>query len=193
MAKNKLGKFLAFTTGVAAVGGVCYIFRDKIRESEIYKKVTGTIADWLDKDEDFDDFEFDEDDSFDDTGLFLDSAKKNREYTSITINSSDEADDSFEFDETDEIHTSSEPEQSIEALQDSPADKTDDQMESEDDIVVNPSITNDAQIKTDATSGIVAEAYENEGLSDVSEDPDVLEEQDKLDFQSLRIFVNPTN
>lgn len=182
MAKNKLGKFLAFTTGVAAIGGVCYIFRDKIRESDIYKRVTGTIADWLDKDDDYDDFEFDEDDAFDDTDLFSDSAKKNREYTSITINSSDEADDSTEFDETDEINESNEPEQSVEVLQDSPADETDNQMESENDIVVNPSITTDVQIKTDATSDITAEAYENEGLSDVSEDPDVLEEQDKLDF-----------
>ena len=42
--KNKLGKFLAFTTTAAAIGGTCYIFRDKIKQSSIYKAVSSKLS-----------------------------------------------------------------------------------------------------------------------------------------------------
>ena len=62
MAKKSFGKFIAFTTAVTAIGGVCYIYRDKIKESSIYQSITGKIADWMDKDLEQDDFNFDDDD-----------------------------------------------------------------------------------------------------------------------------------
>ncbi len=190
MAKNKLGKFITFATGIAAIGGVCYIFRDKIKESEVYKKVTGTIADWLDKDEDFDHFDFDDEDDMDDAALFSDSTKKNREYTSITINSPTESEEeeSMENEPVENESVENEPVEN-ESVENESAEST--PAVSEDDIVVNPTITKDSLNTTDEVSSPLddlpteetkADAYENEGLSDVSEDPDVLEEQDKLDF-----------
>ena len=74
MAKNKhfFGKFLAFTATAAAVGGACYVFRDKIKNSSLYKATLDKACDLYDKwkyrdfddDEDgFEDFAFDDDDS----------------------------------------------------------------------------------------------------------------------------------
>ena len=60
MAKNKFGKFLAFTTTVAAVGTTCYIFRDKIKESTLYQKAINALAALLNTEEDF----AEEEDSF---------------------------------------------------------------------------------------------------------------------------------
>lgn len=118
--KNFIGKLIAFTTTVAAIGGVCYIFRDKIKESQAFKTATdkagdlyGTIKDKMNRDDE--DFFFDDDDDFFEDDMDIND-NTSREYTSI------------------------------------------------------PTI----DISTPA-------AYENEGLSDTSEDPDVLEEQDKLD------------
>ena len=96
MAKRKstLGKFIAFTTTVAAIGGICYVYRDKIKESSIYKKSKDTLSNLRskvsDKLADEDDFCFDDDfeDDFEDD-VFSDDAKKSREYTSITINAKD--------------------------------------------------------------------------------------------------------
>lgn len=156
MAKNKstLGKLLAFTTTVAAIGGTCYIFRDKIKESSIYKTAVDKCSDlwakWNNKDfDDEDDFFFDdEDENFED--VFSDEEKKNREYTSITINPKEE-----------EISEEEIPEEI---------------KESTDDAI--PTISAEVKEENDAE----VTGYENEGLSDVSEDPDVLEEQDQLDF-----------
>ena len=47
MAKNKhfFGKFLAFTATAAAVGGACYVFRDKIKNSPLYKATLDKACD----------------------------------------------------------------------------------------------------------------------------------------------------
>ena len=136
--KNTFGKLLAFTTAAAAIGGTCYIFRDKIKSCPLYQKATdmlsglcGGITDKFDED---DDFSFDDEDDFEDV---FTGAEHNREYTSITINAKDSSDSS--------------------------------------------KIITDEQSKENANAAKITE-YEHEGLSDVSEDPDTLEDQDKLDF-----------
>lgn len=193
MGKNKFGKFIAFTTAVTAIGGVCYIYRDKIKESQIFQTVTGKIADWMDKDSEPDDFIFDDD--FDDSSLFDEDAKNNREYTSITITSTtteDEASEPTEVsisdnepvtkDITSEDITQNEDVKNI--ISDNDTTETTSSITSFDDIVVNPSISSNVP-EAPAQEPVAKEsidAFEYEGLSDVSEDPDVLEEQDKLDF-----------
>ncbi|MBR1865235.1 MAG: hypothetical protein IJ801_01870 [Lachnospiraceae bacterium] len=93
--KNKLGKLLAFTTTVAAVGGTCYIFRDKIKQCSVYKTATDKLSDLFGlsgtASNDEDDFFFDdEDEDFD--AAFSEDQKQEREYTSLTMNSKEEAD-----------------------------------------------------------------------------------------------------
>ena len=75
MAKNKncFNKLLALTATVAAVGGACYVFRDKIKNSPLYKTALDKAYDLYDKwkdrqsdDDSFDDFDFYEDDDFED-------------------------------------------------------------------------------------------------------------------------------
>lgn len=169
MAKSKLGKFIAFSAAVAAIGGTCYVFRDKIKESELFQTITGKLANLTNKD---DDFTFD-DDEFDDDDLFSTDAKNNREYTSITITSEDD-DDAIpsESDTSEENMVTDTPS----AIQEPTSDV--------EDIVVNPTFTFDSQNSTEKEAFVntTVESYENEGLSDVYEDPDALEEQDKLDF-----------
>lgn len=154
---STFGKLLAFTTTVAAIGGACYIFRDQIKESSIYQKASDKFNGLRNKMNDKytnedDDFFFDDDfeDDFEDD-VFTDDAKKNREYTSITINPKEE----------DEAPS---PDVAAEAI---------------------PTISfgKDATDKKDETSATEEVlGYENEGLSDVSEDPDTLADMDKLDF-----------
>ena len=241
MAKKKhtLGKFLALTTTAAAIGGACYVFRDQIKQSTIYKKSTecfsklfGKVSDKFCQDEDdfFFDDEEDDDTAFND--VFSEDAKKNREYTSITINqkeeenaedtSSDEEEettadtstgeesettaDTSTGEESETIADTSTNEESettadtstgeeSETIADTSADEeneaaVDISAEAEEDIKEIfsddsiPTITFGDNLKASGSSeesGKVT-AYENEGLSDVSEDPDVLEEQDKLDY-----------
>lgn len=193
MAKKKhtLGKFLALTTTAAAIGGACYVFRDQIKQSTIYKKSTecfsklfGKVSDKFCQDEDdfFFDDEEDDDTAFND--VFSEDAKKNREYTSITINQKEEenAEDASSDEEEETIADTSADEEN-EAAVDISAEAEEDIKEifSDDSI---PTITFGDNLKASGSSeesGKVT-AYENEGLSDVSEDPDVLEEQDKLDY-----------
>lgn len=207
MAKKNhtLGKLFAFTTTVAAIGGVCYVFRDQIKQSSIYKKSTECLSKLFEKVsdkfcQDEDDFSFDdekEDDAaFDD--MFSEDAKKNREYTSITINQKEDEnlEDSVADDEEEEETSADssivEEDTSTDTLADkmekettaaSETDKKEDIKEifSDDSI---PTITfgNNFNASTDSEENSMVDAYENEGLSDVSEDPDVLEEQDKLDY-----------
>ena len=110
---------------------------------------------------------------FDDDDLFSTDAKKNREYTSITITSEDD-DDAIpsESDTSEENMVADTPS----AIQEPTSDV--------EDIVVNPTFTFDSQNSTEKEASVntTVENYENEGLSDVYEDPDALEEQDKLDF-----------
>lgn len=206
--KNTLGKLLAFTTTAAAIGGVCYIFRDKIKESSIYKASVNKLTDIYDKfsdniKADEDDFFFDdEDEDFEKT--FSEEPKNEREYTSITINPaekeipheeispddqpSDNRDTASSYDktendtitDTDGTETASNedlkevsPEESIPTITfGSSLNETADSQ--------TPDTASEIPVSETATETVTG--YENEGLSDVSEDPDVLEEQDKLDF-----------
>lgn len=275
MAKKNhtLGKFLALTTTVAAIGGVCYIFRDQIKESAIYQKSADKFSDFFAKlsnkicKEEDDDFFFDDDDFTDDT--FSDTANKEREYTSIAINAKEEGDDenslseqgdvsdttetsikeestdNEEHDTASESKTPESPDMITEtenhttpdaitetenhatpdAITETESSETSDTVvnaaaeESPDTVTEAPSHNDDTEksdeevkeifpddtiptiifennfgvpssspepptfkkSSTDTAENTVT-AYENEGLSDVSEDPDVLEEQDKLDF-----------
>ena len=157
MAKKKgvFGKLVAFTTAVAAIGGVCYIFRDKIKESSAFKAASDKAADLYDNVKDKmnsdDDFLFDEDDDiFDDFDVPFDDSQSNnspdseREYTTISPKASDDTVSSDDNDLSEAI----------------------------------PTIDFGNKISSSESPS----AYENEGLSDTSEDPDVLEDTDKLDF-----------
>lgn len=204
MAKKNhtLGKLFAFTTTVAAIGGVCYVFRDQIKQSSIYKKSTECLSKLFEKVsdkfcQDEDDFSFDdekEDDAaFDD--IFSEDAKKNREYTSITINQKEDEnpEDSAAEEEEDSADISSDEEETgTDALTDKEEAKTTTASETEpkedikeifsDDSIPTITFGNNLNASTDSEESSRVDAYENEGLSDVSEDPDVLEEQDKLDY-----------
>lgn len=229
--KNKLGKLLAFTTTVAAIGGTCYIFRDKIKQSPIYKTVLGKLSDLSSNCCNNDDFFFDdEDEDFD--NAFPENAEHGREYTSITINAkkdctkddtpaetatgnktsengkTSEKDISSETNKISEESVSSEDNTVTGKEQASKNDETpkentsspDNNSSKEDtafssdgliEIFPKDSISNitsgkasdkNISIPEKNTSSSEKKDYENKGLSDVSEDPDTLEEQDKLDF-----------
>lgn len=203
MAKNKhfFGKFLAFTATAAAVGGACYVFRDKIKNSPLYKATLDKACDLYDKwkyrdfddDEDgFEDFAFDDDDSFDD--VFSDEDKGSREYTSITINAKEDDTSDQEENTSDSIsdeNTDSNTETADNSFtaEEPTVSAQDDASESGNDtdsvipiIHLSTPDTASASTKESASKEPEVLGYENEGLSDVSEDPDVLEEQDKLDF-----------
>ena len=157
MAKKNstLGKLIAFTTAVAAIGGVCYIFKDKIKENPMFKSASDKANDIFDsvksKINADDDFIFDDDfDNYDPTS----EEPVSREYTTLTSSAGSE-------------NTNI------------PSETTNDN--DVDDTENIPTIdfgSNTFQ----KDSGDVPTAYENEGLSDTYEDPDVLEDQDKLDF-----------
>lgn len=154
MAKNKsfFNKIVTVTAAVAAVGGVCYVFRDKIKNSSLYKLTLDKLSNLYERqgddfDEDFEDFSFDDDDTFDE--VFSEGEKSEREYTSITINAKEETQEETSKETAEEATDGSIP-------------------------------TIDFTVKESEEPEVLS--YENEGLSDVSEDPDVLEEQDKLDF-----------
>ncbi|HCJ07689.1 MAG: hypothetical protein PUC55_03460 [Lachnospiraceae bacterium] len=198
MAKNKnfFSKLLTLTAAAAAVGGACYVFRDKIKSSPLYKATLDKAYDLYDKwkerqeeedDDDFEDFSFDEEDDFDD--VFSDEDKSEREYTSITINAKeDTVEDSTETPSEDTVQEDETPQ----PTEDTP--KTEEPQEEE----VSSATVQDEESSDTPSDGIIPTipfgtkdtpedepevlGYENEGLSDVSEDPDVLEEQDKLDF-----------
>ena len=158
MGKNNstFGKLLAFTTTVAAIGGACYIFRDQIKESSIYKKASDKFDELRNNikknTNEEDDFFFDDEfeDDFEDD-VFTDDAKVNREYTSITINSKEDNDETSSDAQSESIPTIS--------VSDNAADN-----------------------KKQTTATEEVSGYENEGLSDVSEDPDTLADMDKLDM-----------
>lgn len=252
MAKKNhtLGKLLALTTTVAAIGGVCYIFRDKIQQSAIYQKSSDKLSGLFGKkSDDFaeDDFFFDdEDDIFDEDDNFPENSKHNREYTSIAGNSKQEEDvphsplpDAEPEDSTPVTEDSITPakETNFSAIEendttaekeyDSPiaeenttltseekdvSEKENDLSTTEETTDTEESLEEVTEIFADETIPTISfggfgtpvstpeppttfesdsskeeseetvTGYEYEGLSDVSEDPDVLEEQDKLDF-----------
>jgi hypothetical protein len=209
---NSFGKFLAFTTAVAAIGGTCYIFRDKIKACPFYQKSADKLSEIKDClsdkfcNQDDDDFYFDdEDDDFED--VFSD-AEQGREYTSITINPKDEAESASEVDDngdsdtvsktdTEEVPSETDSQQEEPAISNK-SEPTSEKFENTHDETTTatedsiPTITFGSSLQSDdlatedsskqnaATAEVTG--YENEGLSDVSEDSDVLEEQDRLDF-----------
>ncbi len=182
MAKDKhfFGKFLAFTATAAAVGGACYVFRDKIKKSPLYKATLDKAYDLYDKwkerkeedEDDFEDFSFEEEsDDFED--VFTSGDKSNREYTSITINFKEEPEEEPE---------EQQEEENIENTE-ATADSDIPMIDFGANTTVNSDPTPDvASSSTSEEAQPEVLGYENEGLSDVSEDPDVLEEQDRLDF-----------
>lgn len=209
--KNSFGKLLAFTTTVAAIGGVCYVFRDQIKESSIYKKACDQFSNLRSKVGDKfatedDDFIFDEDfeDDFEDD-VFAEDAKKNREYTSITINAKEDtsltetakevANDiskavedlkDSNLESSEEVANNSQEDETAAAndITETVADSVEDMKEIFADATI-PTISfgNNDTNKSDETAATEEPtAYENEGLSDVSEDPDVLADMDRLDF-----------
>lgn len=189
MAKKKstLGKLFAFATTIAAIGGTCYIFRDKIKQSSIYKTALDKLSILTGKDDnDFEDDFFSEDSADDFEDVFEDT-DPNREYTSITINAK-ESDSTEEQNLTDsavedsiakEAHTS-EPNNAETA-----AKTTSDKDTSDKSAITGRFDESIPTINLNAFSASKPEnasGYENENLSDSSDDPDVLAEQDKLDF-----------
>lgn len=194
MGKNKLGKFLAFTTVAAAIGGICYAKRDKIKESEAYQKISDALSKLKKKDDDYDDFDFEDDvfEDFDDSTMFNTVANGSREYTSINITSADSEGETNESNK-DEVETTAEeietpveeteaPTEETEApVADTETPKEETEAPTEEAVIVNPSFSSMKASTVEITEETV-EAYENEGLSDVYEDPDSLEDQDKLDF-----------
>lgn len=179
MAKKKstLGKLFAFATTVAAIGGTCYIFRDKIRQSSIYKTAIDKLSTLTGKcDNDFEDFCFSDDNTDDFEDAFKDT-DNNREYTSITINAKESGNTE---EPVKEESASTEPDNSETA-----SNTTDDKDASDKSDYAGRFNESIPTINLNAFSSPESEnvsAYENENLSDSSDDPDVLAEQDKLDF-----------
>ena len=99
-----MGKFfkgvVKFSVAAAAVGGLCYAFKDKIRESKVYQdnnvdekinKVKTTIKDKMPKIFDNED-DIEEDDLFADD-LYLEMEDANRDYVTITPDDSEKSED----------------------------------------------------------------------------------------------------
>ena len=138
MGKGKLFKAAAT---IAAIGGVCYVFRDKIKNSTVYQS--------LDMD---------------------DKVEKVKN----TIK--------------EKMPAKEEPERNYFSLDDAPVEGTiDQQSENTSDISADNAKPEETEHSTEEAATVTEEIespilYENEGLSDVSEDLDVIEEQDKLDI-----------
>ena len=137
MGKGKLFKAAAT---IAAIGGVCYVFRDKIKNSTVYQSL------------DMDDM--------------VEKVKN-------TIK--------------EKMPAKAEPERNYFSLDDAPVEGTiDQQSENTSDISADNVKPEGTEHSTEEAATVTEEIespilYENEGLSDVSEDLDVIEEQDKLD------------
>lgn len=111
----------------AAVGGICYAFKDKIKESKVYQeydlddkiqKVKSTIKDKMPKSDNEKDYVDDDEIFFDD----LDAGSAERDYVSIDTDSKDEDAEDSSSETADDV---AESENNDEA--DEPAsDKTDD-------------------------------------------------------------------
>ena len=137
MGKGKLFKAAAT---IAAIGGVCYVFRDKIKNSTVYQS--------LDMD---------------------DKVEKVKN----TIK--------------EKMPAKEEQESNLFSLDDDPVEGTIvQQFENTSAISADNAKPEETEHSTEEAATVTEEIespilYENEGLSDVSEDLDVIEEQDKLD------------
>lgn len=176
--KGFLGTVISVAATLAAVGGACYIFRDKIKESKLYKDLNMddhlmNLKNYWDEhkpcketEEDF----FDEDEF-----IFEDADTSDRNYVSVSFTQNDDAFEDIE-DTPDVAEEASEENEEA-----SPAPTEEDSFDV-------PVISFDTEATADNTTDTVTEegddspiGYDMEGLSDVSEDPDVLMEQDLLD------------
>lgn len=156
-------KIVAFIAGVAAVGTACYVYRDKIKEffekHDIKGKINNAknfVTDKFNKNNNedyFDDAEFFDDDNLEDED------STGRGYTSITISTEDE-DNEDAGDETDSKDD---------------AEDTDTAEQKEEPAKIKIEATEEASTEESP------EEYEYEGLSDVSEDEDVLADEAALD------------
>lgn len=162
---KKFGSFMKVATvvaGVAAVGTACYIYKDKIKEffqkAEIKDKLDTAKSFVTDKvlgtkDEDF----------FDDAEFFDDDAEAaedntNRGYTSIAINSEE---------------STTEPAKAVEPVKRSVAETVAAKKEEPTELTFSA--------KKETVASEEDTPFEYEGLSDVSEDDDVLAEEASLD------------
>ena len=167
-------KFLKAVTAVAAIGGVCYLFKDKIKESSIYQsmdvddkvqKVKTTIKEKMpSKNEESNDYFTLDDD----------------EVTEAPADTEEDVTGEDITEETDAAEVAVEETPAEEAATENTSDLTamvDDLLS--DIPTINLDSKNAAEKEADSESPLL---YENDGLSDTDEDIDVLEEQDKLDF-----------
>ncbi len=199
--KGFFGKLLTATAAVAAIGGTCYIFKDKIKESKLYEDLDienrlKQLKSLLKKDDEEDDDFFDEDEYIFESDDTEDAEDTKRNY--VPLNTKTNTDDEPKKDDADD-----------EPIPDKPDTDTKDEFAAgaEEDIVPTISLdtfgdseaedlntaenddTSDMQTEhvasdtfaSDTTKDDTPIAYDMEGLSDVSEDPDVLIEQDLLD------------
>lgn len=99
----------------AAVGGICYAFKDKIKESKVYQeydlddkiqKVKSTIKDKMPKSDNEKDYVDDDEIFFDD----LDAGSAERDYVSIDTDSKDEDAEDSSAEESSAEDSSSEDE-----------------------------------------------------------------------------------
>ena len=161
MGKGKLFKAAAT---IAAIGGVCYVFRDKIKNSTVYQsldmddkveKVKHTIKEKMPaKEETADRDYFSLDDAVDNTDTNAEAATVAESVSDVTAKVDD-------------------------LLSDIPSTSEDTAPE---ETVAEEAATEDTSTEAVAKEEESPILYENEGLSDVSEDLDVIEEQDKLDL-----------
>lgn len=153
-------KIVAVVAGIAAVGTACYVYKDKIVEffqKLKLKEKVDSVKSFVDENVlgKKDDDYFDDADFFDDdSDAVADRETGNRGYTSITITTDDSEEDPAEEAADEPVKAESE-----DAPQSTEAAKA-------------------ADAETDV------EEYENEGLSDTSEDEDALADEAALDGAS---------
>ena len=172
------GKFLKAAAAIAAIGGVCYVFRDKIKNSTVYQsldvddkveKVKSTIKEKMPVKDEADRDYF----SLDDTDAASDNADAASESSAKeTENAGASSEDSVK--ETENADAASDEEAVT------MSDEVSDVTAMVDDLISDISGMSKDTASTDSDDSPIL--YENEGLSDVSEDLDVIEEQDKLDL-----------
>lgn len=111
----------------AAVGGICYAFKDKIKESKVYQeydlddkiqKVKSTIKDKMPKSDNEKDYVDDDEIFFDD----LDAGSAERDYVSIDTDSKDEDAEDSSSETADDVAESENDDEADEPA----SDKTDD-------------------------------------------------------------------
>ncbi|MCM1180502.1 MAG: hypothetical protein NC347_09620 [Clostridium sp.] len=208
MAKKNstLGKLLALTTAVAAIGGTCYIFRDKIKTCPLYQKASDKLCNLKnsisDKFGDNDDFCFDDDD-FDNTSddVFADN-EHGREYTSIAINAKEQNTDSATPEDTDSSDTAEAqtPAENSENTDTAEAQTPAESLENTDTAEAPASVWNtETTDNTEAqTSSLNTETPDITGFHTVGDSPEVSndnsdKEEDILPKEDMTEITNDTN